>query len=648
MPASAVMAEFDHQNRALQVLRFAGQAALTGVALALPLIAGTLHGASKPVTTELAPGVVIESDARLGSDSPERASQLDFGPLVGSLSVPNARYSLPFGRAVTADVALRKARINVSNLEPITGVGEAVASNPQGAIIKPVLKKVEHNLLEGLGEGAAVDAAFVIGFGTQRRRKSQAKKLELALKNHEEHLLSEGRDPASEPSFREVARSGRAPYRHSRQRRLAAFGLALATVGTSVAYSYDKLNKGGPVEMGTPLDSSVVALGPDILKGATVHDGLSIGNQQAINEGLQQILSKKDVVDSSMEAIAQNINVAFDQQEATNPLHYKSDEEFEDVLVVSDFHCNLPLIQKVLPTVIHRFGAQTVVNLGDNDVSTGILPFESLCVSDFVESLKPTTLYPTGAKAVFIAGNHDSTKITSKQMRTATVKGLDGKKYNPVTVLDKDNDYHTTVNGLTFVGGPDQRQSIFGTTIQPGPGPKADQILAQLGSTLADTACKIKKESGKAPTVLSHEAQGSYESIVRDCAELVETGHVHQQTLPETLGQVNSFVQGTSSGVSEGQLSVYAKLGREADFTDFVYSKRTGHIIGYRNLVVQPDGSTTLSDLQPMPSTAQDYPDELVSFMIANRPKAFLAVSDQSEPTLIPGEALPAIPAKAN
>lgn len=579
-----------------------GSTLLLTAAILTPPLTGAVIGLTQPVVVSIAPGLSAE-----GSLQRQNALIVDSG-IFGSARLPAIRKNIPFIGNLSASMRANSLVLPHSPGGNPLGLYATVYQNPDVAIKQPFLSKITVNGGIGAGKGAAVDlAAIGVGFALRGRRKHRNEQAFQKIRADDTHEMLLRTQPIASDELMTSWQVVKRTHERKSPKPFNRFVLSLGAVGV-VAAGITICNNHLGNEPTTMVETQ--AVGPQVeqlsplLKGMTVN---GIGMQLALVDAANTLTQYISAVDEGTTKIVANITKAVNNKRQSGQLTFINNPHYTTVAVIADEHCNKPEIDTVLPTIVHEFGVDIVASSGDNDVSRGTTPFENLCVSALKNALQPTKNYPKPVQMVAVGGNHDGEK-TSTQLRALSVTGLDGQRVHPIVVLDKTNDFHATIQGLTFVGNSDPRKSNFGDHIQPADPIEQMTLLAKQGHQLADVACRQAEANKVPPTVLAHDPSALYASLAKGCGALNIAGHTHRQVLPTSVTSENNnrsyvFTQGSSSGVGPGEFTEYALPKTAATITLFVYEKASGTPIGYYNNVVQPDLSVKISDFVPLDSS---------------------------------------------
>lgn len=610
-PAAEQVADLDERQRAPLWARL-GTAAVFGAIGIVPPAVGAIVGLTHPSSIEFAPGIEANSRVQLGS-----TSNIDLGGAGGAL-FPRFHKPLPVIGNISASLTVDRAiEVPLANKDKLA-LYSALLDNPERSIIRPITQRAVDNAVTGGLAGAVADVGItgILLAGRRSRRRKQRKQAEI-LDEHVTTLTDAGAltSPAVEQSVAAL-KSAILPERKIRRfsRRVVACGAVLGVWAAGAAISYDRLhahNTGVDQATLQPLDEQLVALDSAKLAGASLYGSPA---QYAINNGGRFVLDYMNRVDAQNEQVVRNIDAQFAKLNPAVVGEYLNNPNYTVAAVVSDIHCNLSWMHTVLPAVLHRFNARLVINGGDTDVSTGTLPFESDCVSTLADALQPTQAYPEQIDMVAVMGNHDNSKTTGADMRRARVTGTDGKHYDPITVVDANDGGTATIDGFTFVGLSDPRQSVSNIPIQPNSPEAQAEAVAKQGNKVAALARTVTEKTGIPPIVITHDERAGYAALLQGDASLAVSGHLHQQAPIEQIGDGYLFNQGASSGPGVDEFTEYAKPNRDAPVTMIILDNSTKRPVGYFNVMAHADLSVDPITFAPMPagSTSLDGMSEFL------------------------------------
>lgn len=276
-----------------------------------------------------------------------------------------------------------------------------------------------------------------------------------------------------------------------------------------------------------------------------------------------------------------NVATALAEQEPLMP--YANDPSIVTGIFETDNHCNLNMIPVMtqFATALH---ANMIIDGGDTTL--GGTSVEIICATSLSKSK------PAYTAIIRVKGNHDSTVILAAEQKAGD------------TVL---TDKPATIDGITFLGGSDPRQSGvgLGTTDPSG------ETIAELGSKLADEACAIEKDGKpKLDVLLVHDPDAAQATIDSNCANTVLAGHWHKRVGPDIYNQVMRYVGDTAGGAKPGGITI-GPLNQQAGLAVFQWSKLTGKIVAYRSLSVETDASVVFPAATTYPENYSLTPEIL-------------------------------------
>lgn len=236
-------------------------------------------------------------------------------------------------------------------------------------------------------------------------------------------------------------------------------------------------------------------------------------------------------------------------------------------LFFTDNHCNTGM-PKTLAAVADAAGASLALDGGDTVMSgTG---YEKYCVQQEVRPFRNRDIH-----LVEVPGNHDS-EVIEGYLDNYGVSVLDG------SVLE--------IGGLRILGDSDPRSSELGQGITY----RGDETIADLGSRLADTACKETD-----PLILMvHDKRAANEALARGCVRLSLSGHTHAEEILSgtTLSGLDytRITGGTSGGAKESELT-YGPLGQASK--SMLISVKDGVLQGYQDITITTEGGLLVGDI---------------------------------------------------
>jgi len=243
-----------------------------------------------------------------------------------------------------------------------------------------------------------------------------------------------------------------------------------------------------------------------------------------------------------------------------------AEPEVVTMLVVSDVHCNTGM-SPLVRTAVERSGATVVVNAGDATIDGTSI--EKICVTSISKATH-------GATTVFVGGNHDSAE-TSAQFAAAGAVVLRGEP--------------ETVQGITFLGDLDPYVSRSGQPTRL----IGDVTEASEGEALSATACETHPD-----VLLIHNPRVGAPALASGCVPYQVSGHLHTRVGPETVGPGVLYVNSSTAGAVENQLTV-GPLHGTAEMTEMRFDLTTRRMVDYRVIQVMTDRSATVGAWTPYP-----------------------------------------------
>lgn len=263
------------------------------------------------------------------------------------------------------------------------------------------------------------------------------------------------------------------------------------------------------------------------------------------------------------------------QEEKENPTALSRMLELgraESVLWISDNHCNTETAG-IAADVAKATHAVMVMDSGDQTM--GGTAAERLCVAILPQRLGKDI------PIVVALGNHDARDVTARMDKELGYVVLEGKP--------------TKVKGYTIVGDSDVMRSEFNVPYrQIGP-----ESVAEEGQRIAEVAC----DTTDVDIVLTHEPEAANPSAEQACAPFVGSGHTHSYKGPKIHfsadGKVSyQMVNGTTGGAAPDRMTFESKLGKDATIVQLVFDKQTKTPLGYRTIVMHPDKTVTVGNLE--------------------------------------------------
>lgn len=576
---------------------------VASLALTTGAVAGVGVGIyeARSTQTQLLPG--IEADI---SPTMSHGVTIEAGPL-GRLYLPAVHSNLPVLGEVSGNVSLKNLNLSSQNVNELA----ASIDNPKQILEKPLKEKMLDHLesdgLNGLMVGV-FGALLLVGADSlrQRRRQNDLKKEIDCLKTFSPYVNPKVMGLMTETLIG-TKESIRRDYGQRNRRIAVAAGIGALLVAVPTAYHFE------------PSNSSHVtfdAIDPSLTQGISYLNGAEVTAdsplEQIINVGLPAVLDLKQSIDQSYADVLPGLNQAI-RKFKNSPLNAKwlDNPNLLMALDNSNLHCDFPYETTVLPALTSALTPSIIINSGDTMISSDTQPFEGQCVSIQAPALQSAV--DASGKQIYevtIKGEDDS-ETTVQLQRSLTIKGPDGKPYNPIVPLDSFNGYTARVDGLNFVGGPDPRQHISGEPMQVD-GKPADlllqsQALEQSGQSLAKVACNLFNKQANPPIMIVHNAQQASTALQDGCvsAVLSSEGDWHSGVTVTSSGSgapVAQLIEGTSSGADYNGFAPYAKRAYNAPSTILFINRQTNRVVASSQLVISTSGQTNISKIKPVGS----------------------------------------------
>lgn len=280
--------------------------------------------------------------------------------------------------------------------------------------------------------------------------------------------------------------------------------------------------------------------------------------------------------------VTHNTDIALKSGESIMP--FSDNPDIATGVFITDFHCNLNMT-KVIVKVAEAANANFIADGGDTTL--GGTSAETICATDLSKHK------PSKTVIIRVKGNHDSTDTIDAEEKAGDIV-LQGK---PVTV-----------DGITFLGDSDPRQSGVGTgTTDP-----SGETTAELGDKLAAKACEATATNGqKLDVLMVHDPDAAQATIDSSCVQTTLTGHLHERIGPITENDVMRYVGDTAGGAKAGGITI-GPLNQQAGIAIMQWSKTTGKVVAYRPFSVETDSSvifpaaTLYPENMPVTSTTNE------------------------------------------
>ncbi len=349
----------------------------------------------------------------------------------------------------------------------------------------------------------------------------------------------------------------------------------LAVVGAGLASAVLASSTPAPAVTPRPENAVLAALG--------VHDINVDGKalETAVNKYGPAAIDYVHKLDAYYGGIQHSLQTAYDTkrtQEKNDPQNVATkmlnDGAAESVLWISDNHCNTETAG-IAADMAKRMHAVFVMDTGDQTM--GGTSAERLCVSILPQRL--------GSKipVVVSLGNHDSRGVTATTDEELGYVVLQGKVVG--------------LKGYTILGDSDVMRNSFGESYhQEGPVTPAD-----LSAQLAETA----RQAGGVDLLMIHEPQEADATVAGAWAKFAASGHTHVESGPVTAISADStrytyrMVNGTTGGAAPNKMTFESQLGKDATMIELVFSKQTKEPLGYRNIIMHPNGTVEVGDVTP-------------------------------------------------
>ncbi len=559
-------------------------------------------GARLPAEVEIAPGLSADVSLQL-----KDATTITINP-IASLHVPAMYQEVPLLGKVSP-------KINFDNeiTVPIGNAGAAsfedygaLIRNHEEAIVNPARAAIRDNALQGAGVVTALNIGLLLH---RRQRKHTISKAQDALAKAraeaEEHPVSNAVVTSIADAEQYITRlHPRSNVYTNRLRWTAAITGCSLLAGCAIdAIPVSKIT-GRQAAAPIPLDSKLAETLP-ILKDATIS---GIGGP-LINAAAQKVSREIRRIDRFWLSARENYTKELERFRTEDGLAYLDDADIIPIFKVADVHCNQAYIQKLFGAQVRDFGARIILIAGDTYTTTNAMPYETNCLLNMLKQTAPDNQNGRQVVTVNATGNHDPAEIPL-DLRNMQDTDKAGRTFNQLIPLDKKNNYQAVVEEVPLVSVPDPMRSGINGTI-PEEHHEQQALLDGQGKTLADTACNILEETGKAPIAVGHRPESVLETVYRGCASSALSGHAHHTSeITAYLGENGRIVQertlGSASGApndSRGDIGIthYALPRTPAVASVGLYSKSRNEEVGSLDIIISPDGSAQILTKQYPP-----------------------------------------------
>lgn len=574
---------------------------------ALALTSGAVAGVgagvyeARSTQTQLLPGVEADISPTLS-----HGATIEAGPL-GSLYLPAVHASLPVLGEVSGNVNLKNLNLSSQNINELA----ASIDNPKQILERPLQEKMldhlESDIINGLGVGIFGALILIGGDSLKQRRRQHELKKEIDCLESFSSRVSPNVVEQMTRTLIGTKESIRRDYSQRNRRIAVACGIGALLIAVPTAYHF---------EPNTTSSINFDAIDPSLAQGINYLNGAEVTAdsplEQIINVGLPAVLDLKQSIDQSYSDVLPGLDRAISRFKSSPAnAQWIGNPNLIMALDNSNLHCSFPYETVVLPALTSELMPAIIINSGDTMISSDTQPFEGQCVSIQAPALQSAV--DASGKQIFevtIKGEDDS-ETTIQLQRSLSIKGPDGKSYNPIIPLDSFNGYTAQVDGLSFVGGPDPRQHISGEPMKIN-GKPADtllqsQVLQQSGEPLAKVACSVFNKVDHPPIMIVHNAAQANASIQDGCisAALSSEGDWHggvTMTSSANGTPVAQLIEGTSSGADYNGFAPYAKRAYNAPSTILFINRQTNRVVASSQLVIATDGQTSISKIEPVGS----------------------------------------------
>ncbi len=258
----------------------------------------------------------------------------------------------------------------------------------------------------------------------------------------------------------------------------------------------------------------------------------------------------------------------------------ESESEVEPItmLLVSDLHCNTGMTP-VIKRVAELAEVDVILNGGDTTMNGSTV--EKFCVTSFAKAA------PAGVPFVSVTGNHDSVE-SAQDMSDSGMIVLNG----PIQ----------SVAGLRLLGVADPNETRLGV----GTKSAGVETPREAANRLTDLACESKEP---VDIVLVHTPFVGNAVMDSGCASVQLSGHKHVRIGPERVGNGVRYVNSTTAGAVEGELTV-GPLKGVAEMTVLRYDPEKRVMLDYQVIAVDPKGKASVGSPlrfpRPLPELSQE------------------------------------------
>ena len=237
-------------------------------------------------------------------------------------------------------------------------------------------------------------------------------------------------------------------------------------------------------------------------------------------------------------------------------------------LFYSDFHCNLGMA-RVIGALDNESGANLVMDGGDTTASGA--SWQDVCIRAVADAIGNVD-----DRAVVSPGNHES-PTSEKQYRRAGFTVTNGETID--------------LAGINILGDDDPMRSSLGIDAEQ----EGDESFEDISRRLASQACAEQSE-----VLLVHTPEIAAEAIRRGCADVVLSGHKHEQQIIRTqsgAGKPGIMIVGDNASGARGSNLSIGPLQRATHLYLLSFSKETGDLDAYQIVTINTDASVKLGSI---------------------------------------------------
>ncbi len=248
------------------------------------------------------------------------------------------------------------------------------------------------------------------------------------------------------------------------------------------------------------------------------------------------------------------------------------------ILLVSDLHCNIGMTP-VMKKAAELAGADVILNGGDTTMNGSTV--EQFCVTSIAKAA------PSGVPFVSVTGNHDSIE-TAQDMADSGMIVLNGSVQE--------------IAGIRMLGVADPNETRLGAGTQTA----GQETAREAALRVADLACE---SSEPIDVLLLHTPYVGNPAMEAGCVNVQLSGHKHRRMGPEHIGSGVRYVNSTTAGAVDGELTVGPLKGL-GEMTVLHFDPEERVMLDYQVITVDSTGATQVGTPMRFPRPLQSVSQE--------------------------------------